>query len=163
MGNKDDGHSKILEMFESAVKIFWDGQYREALSAFERIRESSIGFLHLSERINSYISACSIRLESGGLKPKTPGEYYIAGVIRLNEGKFDESLKYLSQAVDKDGSNDAWLFSLACAYALKGRNEEAISALSKAIEINRDNKFFARNCPDFYNIKGNKDFKELLV
>lgn len=162
MTAKAKGKKKPIEMFESALKIFWGGQFEEAMAAFEKIRNESSDHLNLTDRVDTYISVCRTRLGEKDLKPRNAGDHYFYGVVQLNEGRINDSIKHLKKAVEKENTNDAWLFTLACAHALNGNNEEALANLENAIKINDDNRFYAHNCPDFAQIKSDSKFRQLL-
>lgn len=136
---------KVMKQFETAHKNFWKGQHAEAMSAFEKLRSNDILQDRIADRINSYIEACKLRLKIDEIEPKSAEELYLAGIINLNNGNVEESITYLKQALAKDKDNESYTFSLACAYAFTENVSEVISLLTKAIEINEDNKVFARN------------------
>jgi tetratricopeptide (TPR) repeat protein len=153
---------KSIEMFESALKIFWEGNCEEALAAFRKIREENSGHTELIDKVDAYIKACENRFKRRGFKPKSAEEYYLVGILEMNDGRVDESLKHLTKAIERDGGNDAWIFTLACAYALNGDEERAISQLKKAIQLKEDNRIFALYCPDFNGIRNNAELQKLL-
>lgn len=159
-GNED--LKKIIKKFESTIKIFWKGQYAEALSAFEQLRNHSLLDFTLADRIQTHVEVCKLRLGIDEIKPKAAEELYLAGVINLNRGKFEEGIAYLSQATGKDKGNDAYIYSLACAYARNKQHEEALENLNKAIAINPDNKIYASNCDDFSFLHEDENMSDLL-
>lgn len=154
---------KAVKKFESTLKIFWKGQYAEALSAFEQINSNNLPNTTLADRINTHAEVCRIRLGIDEIKPKAAEELYLAGIINLNRGKHEEGITYLNQATSKDSKNDAYIFSLACAYALDEQHDKALDHLNKAIAINPDNKIFARNCADFSFIHKDEKISSLLT
>jgi tetratricopeptide (TPR) repeat protein len=153
---------KSIEMLESALGIFWGGNCEEALAAFRKIMEESSGQVELIDKVNTYIKACENRIKSRSFKPKSAEEHYLVGVLELNDGRFDESLKHLNKAIERNGDNDAWIFTLACAHALNGDGESAIAHLSKAINLKEDNRIYALHCPDFSGIRNTAEFQNLL-
>ena len=124
--------------------------------------ESSTDHIVLSDRINSYISACRQRLGGNDFKPRSAEDHFLIGMVRVNKGKLKEGISSINKALSKQKKNDAWLFSLACAYALDNQADEAANALEKAIALNGDNRIFARNCSDFRRLHGHQKIKQLL-
>jgi len=162
MAKKKISQSKPIEMFESAHKLFWKGDYGRAKEAFEKILHDFPEEFALAERVRTFITVCEQRLAGDDFNPRSPQDQFLAGMILLNNGDFKESIAYLKKALKKDENNDAWLFALACAYAQNGQAEEAINTLRKAIAINGDNRFFAVNCSDFNDISKESEFLELV-
>lgn len=153
---------KLIKLFETAIKHFWKKDYEKALAGFEKIRDGAPIDLTFLDRVNTHIAACERKLQGDSFKPKSADEHFLTGVVKLNNGETDKSVKHLNHAVNNDRKNDIWLFSLACAYAQNGQDEEAFSILEKAIKINKDNRIYARNAPDFNNLRKSDKFKKLV-
>lgn len=154
--------AKIIKKFETATRKFWRGNYEEARAALENILESSTDHLVLTDRINSYISACRQRLGEDDFNPRSAEDHFLLGLVRVNNGELKEGISSLNKALGKQKKNDAWLFSLACSYALDNQADEAANALEKAIALNGDNRIHARNCPDFRRLRGHEKIRRLI-
>ena len=154
---------KTLKSFETAHKAFWKGDYAKALTGFEKIAGEDGLNDTFADRLLSYIDVCKRRLGVEDQEPKNAEEFYLAGVVKLNAGDADNAVDYLKQAVSKDKKNDAYHFTLASAYAVKGDTVELARALKAAIEMNPDNRIFARNCAEIVALaKENGDLSTLI-
>jgi len=161
MPAKKEAQSKPVEMFESALKIFWSGKFEQAVKAFEKITNDHPEEITLVEKCHSLIKVCSNRLEAE-FKPTTVEELFLAATYHLNNNEYDESISYLKKALKKKSGNDAYLFTLACAYARCGEKEEAVETLKQAIKLNAHNRYYALNCTDFKKLEGESGFFKLL-
>lgn len=75
--------------------------------------------------------------EAQGLKPH---KTYADGMVRYSEGKYDEAIRLLQQAIEGDSSATAFHFGLGLAYEKKGDKEKAIAALEQALALDPENK-----------------------
>ena len=57
---------------------------------------------------------------------------------------------------------DSDWYNLACAYALLGKESEALESLQKSIELNPGNKKLARKDSDFDSIRESEGFKRII-
>ncbi len=161
MPAKKETQPKPVEMFESALKLFWNGKYEQAIKAFEKIINNHPEEITLGAKINNFINVCNVRLEDE-FDPKTAEDFYLTATCHLNNGECKESISWLQKALKKESHNDAYLFTLACAYARCGEKEEAVSTLKQAIRINEQNRFYALNCSDFKELEAETGFFKLL-
>jgi len=148
--------------YQTALKHFWKGDYDEARQAFEQILTSHPEEEVLGDRLRTLIAVCDERLSGDSFRPRTPEDYYLAGIVNINNGRPKEAIESLSKALKKNGENDSVHFSLACAYALYGKEDEALEALARAIELNSDNRVFARNCHEFQPLRESDRFAKLV-
>jgi tetratricopeptide (TPR) repeat protein len=152
-----------IKEFETAQKKFWEGDIAKALASFEKIRGTSDLDSTFVERIDTFIAVCKERIDSAEEKLEDASDFFITGVYLLNNGEVDESISLLKEAVSKDKKNDAYLFTLACAHAHQENVDTALDLLTKAIELNPENKIFARNCHEFNALaKKSKKVAELI-
>lgn len=162
MLSKERIKEKFIKSYQVALKKFWKGQHADALSSFEQLRDGNGTQIELVDSLRTYIEACKIKLGLNAFEPKTPEDHYLFGVMLMNEGDYEESVRHLSHAVSKNKNNDAWQFSIACALALNENIPEAAEALSKAIELNPDNKIYAMNIDDLNSLKEDESYSDLF-
>lgn len=137
-----------LKTFETAHKAFWKGDYAKALAGFEKLANQDGLDSTFTDRLLSYIDVCKKRLGVEDQEPKSAEELYLAGVVELNRGAAESAIEYLKQAISKDKKNDAYRYTLACAHAVRGETTETARMLKTAIEMNPENRIFARNCAE---------------
>jgi tetratricopeptide (TPR) repeat protein len=75
---------------------------------------------------------------------------------------FLEAKQYFRQYLDKNPNSDHIYYSLAATFAVKGDTTEAVRHLQKAIELNEENRVFAKNDSDFSSLHGRKEFSDLV-
>jgi tetratricopeptide (TPR) repeat protein len=160
-------HSSIpenaLKTFETAHKAFWKGDYAKALSGFEKLVDQDGLDNTFTDRLLSYIDVCKKRLGVEDQDPKSAEELYLAGVFELNRGEVKNAIDYLKQSIGKDKKNDAYRYTLACAYAVNGEADETTKSLKAAIEMNPDNRIFARNCAEIAALaKNDKNISAII-
>jgi hypothetical protein len=51
---------------------------------------------------------------------------------------------------------------MAASFAMKGDSEEAVESLGKAIELNEDNRIYAKNDSDFKLLHNHQVFADLI-
>jgi tetratricopeptide (TPR) repeat protein len=79
-----------------------------------------------------------------------------------NRGNYDGAISYFRQSLDKNKNADYVYYSLAASQALKNDVNAAVESLRKAIELNEDNRVYAKNDPDFDPLHTHKDFTDLV-
>lgn len=151
MKPKTEDRTTINGQFSAALAHFWKGDYAEATAAFEKIRTSDSLEPVVADRVRTMLAVCSERLSTDGV-PVSAEEFYVSGIMLLNKGRHTESIEHLKTACGKAAGNDAYRFSLACAYATAGRRADAIATLTEAIRINPENRIFARNSREFIKL-----------
>jgi tetratricopeptide (TPR) repeat protein len=65
----------------------------------------------------------------------------------------------LQQAIQADPENDHAHYIMSAALSLRGRREEALDHLQRAIELNPENRAQARQDPDLENIRDLDGFR----
>lgn len=154
----------IIKQFETAHKLFWNGDHSKALVEFEKIAGSEGLDATFKDRVTSYISVCKDKVETDDFVPTSAAEFNLASVIALNNHEADQALGYISKAIEIEPENDAYIYLLACAQLEGGDAEKSLETIRKAIDLNETNKIYARNNPAFAEeIKVNEEFSDLLV
>ena len=79
-----------------------------------------------------------------------------AATLALNAGQQEEALRHLELAVNREPDSDHVQYMLALARAAGGENHIAVSHLQRAIELNPDNRFLARQEPKLRTAPGRR-------
>ena len=69
---------------------------------------------------------------------------------------------HFRQSLEKNKNADYVYYSLAASQALKNDVNAAVDSLRRAIELNEDNRVYAKNDPDFDPLHAQKDFTDLV-
>ena len=87
--------------------------------------------------------------------PYTPSawEWYFAAERHRPTGDFDAMVDELAGALDRFPDHAGVLYNLACAEVLAGREDDAISHLSRALELSPEMRSWAQEDEDFTSIR----------
>lgn len=161
-GNAWDIQDKALKEFERGVNLLHKQNYSDALGRFQLIKEQYPEEKELADRTNRYIQICHSMLDAKSSQPKKPEEFFYHGVMKANEADFDAAIGFLDRALQSDPKDEKIHYVLASTLALKGDSGEAVKHLQKAIDLNATNRIFARNDPDFEQLRDDETFQNLI-
>ncbi len=149
--------------------LFKTGNIPEAKKAFDNAL--LLGKLSPS----SYYSAALIYFQSGNIQkakalfekaikqnPTHEKSHEGLSAIALRNKEYSKSIIHNNIILKANPRNDTALYNNACAYAMLGKTKEALINLSKAIDVNKNNKKFAETEKMFDKIRNSSDFKKLL-
>ena len=154
-------YAKALGLYEQALETLQRGKIKGAATLFQRIIDKYPDERELHERSHRYLEVCK-RQSAPAAAPKTLEERVFAATIALNSGAYDEALSHLETAVAEDPNSDHVQYMLAVARAGAGETAAASTHLRRALELNPDNRFLARNEPSFDVLKGDAAFQGVL-
>jgi tetratricopeptide (TPR) repeat protein len=80
----------------------------------------------------------------------------------FDRGEHEELKRVLVGALGKYEDDAGVLYNLACAEALLGEKEQALSHLSEAVDANPDFREMARDDPDFESLRSDERFSALV-
>jgi len=89
-------------------------------------------------------------------------QLYTLGVMEHNRGNYDGAISYFEQLLANHPNADYIYYSLAASKARKNEIAEAIQNLRKAIDLNEDNRVYAKNDPDFAPLHVEREFVDLV-
>ncbi len=151
-----------LSLLEKGIKLLYQKEIKKARQEFESILADYPGEAEIVARARSYLLICD-REEAAHKKPSvSQDELYSLGVMEHNRGNYDGAITYFQQSLDKHPNADHVYYSLAASKAMKNDVVEAIENLRKAIELNEDNRVYAKNDPDFAPLHSEKEFADLV-
>lgn len=153
--------AKALKHLEAGIKKYHDGSLGKALDEFRQVVELTPPDAALVARARQYLGVIERRGRSTAFRPQDADEYYLYGVVQLNDGDPTTALKAFDKALDMAPGDDRVLYCQAAAYAKKGEIEAAIAALREAVDINDSNRIYALNDPDFVSLRIHEDFRAI--
>ena len=153
--------AKALKHLEAGIKKYHDGSLGKALDEFRQIVELTPPDAALVARARQYMGVIERRGRSSSFRPQDADEYYLFGVVQLNEGDPTTALAAFEKALDLAPGDDRVLYCQAAAYAQKGEIDAAIVALREAVDINDANRIYALNDPDFVSLRIHEDFRAI--
>ncbi len=151
-----------LSLLEKGIKLIYQREFKKARHELESLIESYPGEAEILARARSYIQICD-REEAAQKKPAvSTDQLYTRGVWEHNQGNYDGAISYFEQLLAKHPNTDYIYYSLAASKARKNEFAEAIQNLRKAIELNEDNRVYAKNDPDFASLHVEGEFVDLV-
>jgi len=154
--------SAALGLLEKAIKLIHQREFRKARLELESLVDLYPGEAEIAARARTYIQICLREEAARQKRPPTNDELYALGVLEHNRGNYDAAIAYFRQSLERRPDSDYILYSLAASLALKGEPEAALECLKKAIDINEDNRVYAKNDSDFACLQDRADFSALL-
>ena len=140
-----------LQIFDRAMKLFRNQDFRGARELFQRAAEGSLREVAHNARL--HVMMCNRRLEKPEIQLRSTEDFYNAGVERLNARDYESARRNFQQAIDltrKDGDlADHVYYAMAACQMLSGDSRGAYENLRRAIEIEPRNRVAARQDPDF--------------
>ncbi len=151
-----------LGQLEKSIKLIYSKDFKKARTELKALIESHPTEPEILARARTYLQICD-REEASHRKPVIGNDQlYTLGVLEHNHGNYESAISYFRQSLEKNSNADHVYYSLAASYALKGDLAEALRNLQKAVELNEENRIFAKNDADFTQLYGQKEFSELI-
>ena len=151
-----------LSRLEKGIRALYQKDFKKARSEFKSLLEDYPAEWEILARARSYLQICA-REEAAHKRPAiTNDQLYGLGVMEHNRGNYEGALGYFRQALTQRPEADHIQYSIAASLALKGESLEAIQSLRKAIEMNEDNRIYAKNDSDFLTLHVHKEFTDLV-
>ena len=152
---------KALAVYERALETLQKRKLSTAAALFRRVIDDFPDERELHERCHRYLEVCN-RETTPDPTPETLEERVYAATLALNAGAPDEAIEHLEVAAAKEPDSDHIHYMLAVARAAAGETKRAVTHLERAIELNPDNRFLARNEPSFEALQENAAVRRAL-
>jgi len=159
---RSEGYEQALSEFARGLELTYGGDYTAALELFGKVASGNPDEPELTERARAYSAVCSRKLATAPELPTTAEGLYHLGVIRSNEGRLDEALGFLNQALTIEPGSARLHYARASAYALKGQADAAVADLRSAVDGDPKLRFQAGNDPDFERIRDEASFIDVI-
>ncbi len=159
---KSDAYQTALKEFGGATKLLRKGDNAKAKEMFQTIPDAIPEERELVQRVETYIAICEKRMAPAAGEPCTADDWYYLGVIRSNEGRFDEAIQYLGNALKQDPTSPKYLYARASTLGLQGNAQLAVADLRQAVLSDPTIRFQAVNDSDFELIRDDAGFIDLI-
>jgi tetratricopeptide (TPR) repeat protein len=154
--------SAALAFLERGIKLIHQKEFKKARAELKNLVETYPSETEILAPARSYIRICD-REEAAHKRPAaTNDQLYTLGVMAHNRGDYESAISFFRQSLEKHRNSDYIYYSLAASSAMKGDAREAITSLRKAVELNDENRIFAKNDADFCSLHTQKEFSELV-
>jgi tetratricopeptide (TPR) repeat protein len=158
----EEAYNKLIGGFSGALEAFNRGELAEAKTGFDEVDSAAADEVVLRDRARSYAQICERRLAPAPDEPGTAEERYYRAVLLLNDGRTDQALQLIDQALQELPSSAKYLYARASAWALQGNVEAAVSDLRQAISVDPQIRFQATNDADFERIREEPAFIDII-
>ena len=155
------GGDPALDAFTKALDAFHKKDWAKAAELFESVLAES-DTLELSARARQYLAASRQRIDEARPKGKAKqeeGDPFLRAVFEKNRGDSAAALELCRQE-GREQKDERFAYLAAAIHASEGRTEEAVQALSRAIELNPKNRVHAFHDPDFADLR--RDHRQLF-
>lgn len=151
-----------LSLLEKGIKLIYQKEFKKARGELKSLLEGYPAESEILARARSYLQICE-REETVHRKMALGNEQlYTLGVMEHNRGDYEKAVEYFRISLEKHQKSDHVYYSLAASLAMKGESAEAILNLRQAVELNEDNRVYAKNDSDFASLHGQKEFDDLV-
>ncbi len=146
-----------------------DGFSEKQISVAEshlRVMEAQLLLTQGQELLKArkYMEAADIYLKVTEMSPDHALAWYYLGYSMHNAGKLDEALVAHQKAAEMPGPARAQaMYNAACAYALKGDKEQALSWLSQAVNQGYRNANQMERDEDLMSLREDPAYQEILA
>ena len=151
-----------LAMLEKGIKFLYQKDLKRARAEFHSLIESHPGETEILARTRSYLQICDKEETLRKKAVTSTSDFYSLGVMEHNRGNYEGAIGSFRKALEQHADAEHIVYSLAASLALKGEPSEAIQVLRRAIELNEDNRIYAKNDTDFNSLHTNRDFIDLV-
>ena len=152
---------EAVGLYEQALEALQRRDLTAAAGRFQQVIDQFPEERELHERCRLYLKVCE-RESKPPPAPETFEEQIFAATLALNAGAHDEALQHLEVAMTQDPNSDQVQYMLAVARAASGEPSTAVAHLKRAIELNPDNRFLARQEPSFEPLQEDAAFQQAV-
>jgi tetratricopeptide (TPR) repeat protein len=154
--------SAALAVLEKGIKLIYQKELKKARAELKNLLETYASETEILARARTYIRICDREEAAHKRPPVTNDQLYTLGVMAHNRGDFDNAIAYFRSSLEKHRNSDYIYYSLSASSAMKGDTREAITSLKKAVELNDENRIYAKNDADFASLHTQKEFADLV-
>ncbi len=156
------GTTAALVLLEKGIKLIYQKEFKKARLEFKSLVEGHPAEPEILARARTYLQICE-REESALKKHSVSNDQlYNMGVMEHNRGDYDKAIVHFRHSLDKNPGSDHIYYALAASLAMKGESGESLHILRKAVELNEENRVYAKNDSDFALLHELKEFGDLV-
>ncbi len=141
--------------FEEAVQALYRKSWKKAEGLFQKVIEESES-IDLTDRSRQYLTVCRSRSS----EESAPADPYLRAVFHKNRGELALAMEACDESAATE--DEKFIFLKASIHALAERFEEATEALTRAVEMNPENRVHAFHDPDFEVLREDSELGHLF-
>ncbi len=148
------------EQYQLGVNCLTQHKYERAIGYFEKVLEGPAA--ELAERARVHMNICHQRLDKKVPAWRTAEDHYNYAVAQINAGNLPEAEEHLAKALKQAPNAGHLHYARAAVLALRSDVEAALAGLRRAIELDVQNRYLARNDSDFDSLCEDPRFADLV-
>lgn len=156
-------YADAVALYERGMQALQAKRYREAAETLKAVIARFPEEKELHERAQLYIRVCERQITPLDATPKTPEEQVYAATLAVNAGQVDRAIALLNAALQQDPENDPAEYMLGVAYSLRGDLGAALTHITRALELNPDNRELVRKEPDLEAVRQTETVRAILA
>ena len=149
-----------LDAFTQGLQALQQKSWSKAAELFESALAQS-DRSDLSARARQFLASARQQMAPKTAAKDDGGDPFLRAVFEKNRGDLAAALE-LCRKEGREQKDERFAYLAASIHAVEGRLEEAVQALSRAIELNPRNRVHAYHDPDFAEIRRDRDHRQLF-
>jgi tetratricopeptide (TPR) repeat protein len=150
-----------LDAFTQGLAALQHKDWKKATDLLEKAVELA-DRSELRDRARQLLAAAHQKAAEGGKPAKSPEvDPYLQAVYEKNRGDFKAALEICRRG-GRDQKDERFAYLAASIHAIEDRLDDAVQALTKAVELNPKNRIHAFHDPDFAELRANSDYRSLF-
>lgn len=158
-----------IAMYAEGLAALQQKKYAQAIELLEKVLAES-DRPDLRDRARQLLAASREKAEAEGAgkakgkakeaaAPAEEADPFLQAVFEKNRGNHAAALEMARKHEQKD---ERFAYLVAAIHAAENRLDEAVRALTKAVELNPKNRIHAFHDPDFAELRKNKDYRHVF-
>ena len=156
------GRNTLIKRYEAAVRLLYRQHFEQAREAFEKVIATDGQDKEICERALTHIKLCENKIARSRPVPKTTEELYNVAITLINDGRYQESMRFLNRALKRNPKCDYVIYALAVCDCRLGNRDRALKHLKLAINLKVENRFLAQRDADFEPLTRDSRFISLV-
>ena len=153
-------HDPALDAFTEGLQALQQKNWSRAAELFESALAQS-DRSDLSARARQFLASARQHLPEKPTAKGDGGDPFLQAVVAKNRGDLAAALD-LCRKDGREQKDERFAYLAASIHAVEGRIEEAVQALTRAIELNPKNRVHAYHDSDFAEIRRDRDHRQLF-
>lgn len=153
-------HDPALDAFTQGLQALQQKSWSKAAELFESALAQS-DRSDLSARARQFLATARQQMAEKPMPKDDGGDPFLRAVFEKNRGDLAAALE-LCRKDGREQKDERFAYLAASIHAVEGRLDEAVQALTRAIELNPRNRVHAYHDPDFAEIRRDRDRRQLF-
>lgn len=157
------GDDPSLDALTAGLSALQAKDWKKAVGLFEQAVETS-DRPEVKDKARQFLHVSRQKVGAGEGKPAqeaADADPFLLAVYEKNRGNLAGALE-MSRKGGRDQKDERFAYLTASIHAAEDRLDEAVQALTKAIELNPKNRIHAFHDPDFAELRKNRDQQRAL-